>query len=42
MHFKVLNNYKSVEDYLVNFKNFKENLHTIRMQSLSHKNTIFN
>ena len=41
MHFKVLNDYKSVEDYLVSFlKISKKNLHTIRMQSHHDNNTI--
>jgi len=41
MHFKVLNDYKSVEDYLVKFlKISKKNLHIIRMQSHQDKNTI--
>ena len=41
MHFKVLNDYKSVEDYLVKFlKISKKNLHTIRMQSHHDNNTI--
>ena len=41
MHFKVLNDYKSVEDYLVNFlKISKKNLHAIRMQTHQNNNTI--
>ena len=41
MHFKVLNDYKSVEDYLVNFlKISKKNLHAIRMQTHQDNNTI--
>ena len=41
VHFKILNDYKSVEDYLVNFlKISKKNLHAIRMQTHQNNNTI--
>lgn len=41
MHFNILNDYKSVEDYLVKFLNIsKKNLHLIRMQSHHDNNTI--